>query len=66
MNGKWLLQVSLDGNYKTSTWLSYEGAVADRERQLKPRRIKDSESPTGFRTIHPMGWTAIRRVQERG
>lgn len=59
----WLLQISLDGAYSTSKWQTQEGAIADRERQLRPRRIKDSDSPTGYRTITPNGWTAIRQTE---
>lgn len=66
MIGEWLLQYSLNGEYKTTKWQTQEGAIADRERLLRPRRVKDSESVTGFRMISPMGWTAIRRVRERG
>jgi hypothetical protein len=62
MAGEWLLQSNLDGAYKVAKWNTQEGAIADRERLLKPRRIKDSESPTGFRTIVPIGWTAIKRA----
>lgn len=65
MNGEWLLQYSLNGEYKTAKWQTMEGAMADRERLLKPRRVKDSESFTGWRMVWPIGWTAIRRVRER-
>jgi hypothetical protein len=65
MVGEWILQTNLNGEYNVTKWNTYEGAIADRERLLRTRRIKDSDSPTGFRTIIPIGWTAIRRARER-
>lgn len=62
----WVLTTHLNDTHNITKWLSYEGAKADLERQLKPRREKDRESPTGFRTIWPPGWTAITRQSERG
>lgn len=63
--GEWILQYNLNGDYKVVKWNTQAGAIADRERLLKPRRIKDSESVTGFRMVWPIGWTAIRRARER-
>jgi hypothetical protein len=65
MNGQWRLETSLNGNYAVTKWNTQEGAIADRERLLRVHRVKDSSSPTGWRTVIPIGWTAIRRVQER-
>lgn len=65
MNGEWLLQTNLNGEYRTTKWRTMEGAMADRDRLLMPRRVKDKESVTGFRMVWPSGWTAIRRVRER-
>jgi hypothetical protein len=64
MNSKWVLVTVLDGNRNRTVWNTQEGAIADRERQLAPRRIKDRESPTGWRTIWPNGWTSIGRQRE--
>lgn len=64
MNAFWMLQSNLDGHYEVTKWQTQEGAIANRERLLKPRRIKDKESPTGWRTIVPNGWTAIRHMDK--
>lgn len=66
MVGEWLLQSNLNGVYKVAKWNTQEGAIADRERMLKTRREKDSNSPTGWRTVTPNGWTAIRRTHSNG
>jgi hypothetical protein len=65
MQGEWILQTNLNGVYAITKWNTQEGAIADRERQLRPRYIRDSESPTGIRMVWPDGWTAIRRARER-
>lgn len=64
MSGMWILTTHLNDTHSVTKWQSQEGAIADRERQLKPRRVKDRESKTGFRTVWPLGWTAI--THERG
>lgn len=63
MNEKWVLTTVLDGNRNRTVWNSYDGAIADRERQLATKTVKDPDSPTGWRTIWPMGWTSIGRLQ---
>jgi len=60
----WILTTHLNDAHNVSKWLSYEGAIADRERQLKPRRVKNPDSPTGYRTVWPLGWTAITQGKE--
>jgi hypothetical protein len=57
----WVLTAHLNDTHNVTKWLTQEGAIANRERLLKVRREKDKESPTGFRTIWPDGWTAINR-----
>lgn len=59
---KWQLQTMLNGTYSRTVWNSQEGAIADRERQLRPRRIRKGGE---WRTIWPLGWTAITRLKER-
>lgn len=61
---KWQLVTVLDGVRNRTVWTTQEGAIADRERQLAPKRIKDKESPTGWRTIWPIGWTSIGRLRD--
>ena len=57
----WVLTAHLNDTHNVTKWLTQEGAIANRERLLEMRREKDKESPTGFRTIMPVGWTAITR-----
>ena len=57
----WILTAHLNDTHHVTKWLTQEGAIADRDRLLRVRREKDKDSPTGWRTIWPLGWTAITR-----
>lgn len=57
----WVLTTHLNERHSVTKWQSYEGALADLERQLQSRTERDKDSPTGLRTVWPLGWTALTR-----
>lgn len=61
MNEQWSLVSVLNGAYHREVFKTQAGAIHERERKLQPRRVKDYNSPTEWRTEWPIGWTAIRR-----
>lgn len=62
MERRWSLICHLNDTHTTTVWNTQEGAIADRERQLKPKRVRDYKSPTGYKLIWPIGWTAINKT----
>jgi len=65
MNEQWSLTSVLNGAYHREVFTTQTGAIRARERKLSPQRRKDHQSPTGWITEWPIGWTAIRRTGGR-
>ncbi len=64
METRWILITMLDGVYHREVLDTQEGAIKVRERKLAPRRVRNMKSPTGYVTIWPLGWTAIRKAED--
>lgn len=60
----WILKGVINGTFFQEVWQTQDGAIARRESRLKDKRVKDTESATGFRTVPQLGWTAIVRKRE--
>jgi len=57
----WVLTAHLNDTHNVTKWLTQEGAMANRERLLEPRRLRVSNHPPTFKVEWPEGWTAITR-----